>query len=112
MNLEMDTDNHRVFISASFDEVKSKLDPAFSYLIFKGAPANSKGERIREIKNNIACFQKGVSEEVVYHDESTGEYFWVIKIDSNIRDDCIQEFVDLNLAKEMTIYIFSNSPER
>ena len=112
MNVQMDTGNSRVFISATFDEVKSKLDPAFNYLIFKGAPGSSKGERFREIKNKIACYRQGVSEEAAYHDESTGEDFLVIKIDSDIRDDCLQEFVDLNLANDMTIYIFSNSPER
>ncbi len=112
MNLQIDTENSRVFIPATFDEIKSKLDPVFSYLIFKGVPGNSKGERFREIKNKIACFRQGVSEEAVYHDESTGEDFLVIKIDSDIREDCIQEFVDLNLTKDMTIYIFSNLPER
>ncbi len=109
MIVRKDTGNSRVFISATFDEVKSQLDLAFNYFIFKGAPGRSKGERLQEIKNKIACLRQGVSEEAVYHDESTGEDFLVIKIDSDIRQDCIQEFVDLNLAEDMTIYIFCKS---
>lgn len=108
----MDTENSRVSISATFDEVKSMLDPAFNYFIFKWMPAIVNGQQFWNIKNKIECFRQNVSEEAVYHDECTGENFWVIKIDSEIQNDCIQEFVDLNLAKDMTIYIFSNSLER
>jgi hypothetical protein len=108
----VDTRKNFACISASFDEVKGKLDPAFSYLIVRAGPGSSIGEHIWDIKDKIECFRPGSGEEVVYHDESTGENFLVIKIDSDIRDNCIQEFMDLNLAKDMTIYIFSDSPER
>ena len=105
----MDTGHGRVFISATFDEVKSRLDPAFNYLIFKEVQAISNGKHLWDIKNKFECFRQNVLEETVYHDESTGKNFLVIKIDADIRDDCIQEFVNMNLEKDMTIYIFSNS---
>jgi len=105
----MDIRKGRIATLASFDEIKSKLDPKFGYLIFKSNAEALEDIKFGEIENRIACFRQDIIEEATYYDEATGEAFLVIKLNANVRDGCMQEFTTLNLPKGVTIYIFSNS---
>ena len=109
MDVQIDTKKGRIATPASFDEIKSKLDPKFGYLIFKSNTEESEDIKLGEIENRIACFRQGIIEEAAYYDEATGEAFLVIKLNADVRDGCIQEFTTLNLPKGVTIYIVSNS---
>ena len=109
MDVRIDIRNGRIATPASFDEIKSKLDPKFGYLIFKSNAEALEDIKFGEIENRVACFRQGIIEEAAYYDEATGEAFLVIKLNADVRDDCIQEFTALNLPKGVTIYIFSNS---
>jgi hypothetical protein len=108
-NIEMDIKKDRIVTSASFDEIKSKLDPEFGYLILRSNSEALEDIHFGEIENRIACFRQGIIEETTYYDEATGEAFLTIKLSADVRDGCIQEFSTLNLPKGVTIYIFSNS---
>lgn len=109
MNVLVDVKKDRLSSPASFDEIKSKLDPEFGYLIFRGKSKELEDIHFGEIEDRIVCFRQGILEETTYYDEATGEAFWVIKLNADVRDGCIQEFTTLNLPKGVTIYIFSNS---
>ncbi len=109
MDVQIDTKKGRIATPTSFDEIKSKLDPKFDYLIFKSNTEELEDIKLGEIENRIACFRQGIIEEAAYYDEATGEAFLVIKLNADVRDGCIQEFNALNLPKGLTIYIFSNS---
>ena len=99
------------YFQASFKEIKTSLDPAFSYLIFKSALKDENDINFDDIENRIECFRNGVVEEKIFYDEAAEENFLVIKLNSDVRDGCIQEFSMLNLPKGVTIYIFSNSQQ-
>lgn len=109
MDVRMDIRKGRIATPASFDEIKSKLDPKFGYLIFKSNSEELEDIHFGDIENRIACFRQGIIEETTYYDEATGEAFLTIKLSADVRDGCIQEFSTLNLPKGVTIYIFSNS---
>ena len=109
MDVRMDIKKGRIATPASFDEIKSKLDPEFGYLIFKSDAEELEDIKLGEIENRIACFRQDIIEEATYYDEATGEVFLVIKFNADVRDGCMQEFTTLNLPKGATIYIFSNS---
>jgi len=109
MDVRMDIRKGGIATPASFDEIKSKLDPKFGYLIFKSNAEALEDIKFGEIENRIACFRQGIIEKATYYDEATGEAFLVIKLNADVRDGCIQEFTTLNLPTGVTIYIFSNS---
>ena len=109
MDVRIDTKKGRIDTPASFDEIKSKLDPKFSYLIFKSNAEALENIKLGEIEDRIACYRQDIIEEATYYDEATGEAFLVIKLNADVRDGCIQEFTTLNLPKGVTIYIVSNS---
>ena len=109
MDVRMDIRNGRIATPASFDEIKSKLDPKFGYLIFKSNAEALEHIKFGDIENRIACFRQDIIEKATYYDEATGEAFLVIKLNADVRDGCIQEFTTLNLPTGVTIYIFSNS---
>ena len=104
----MDT---RTSIPTSFEEIRNGLDPFYSYMIFENDEKSGKSVEFLKIKAVFEQHEKGVFEQILYQEKTTGRVLLVIKLNPDLAVMIKQEILNINLPKNIAIYFYSNNRE-
>ncbi len=98
-------------IPSSFAEIKRNLDPAYGYMVFEKAVDSEGSGEFEEIIPLLSRIKKGVFEHVVHRDKVKGRLVLVVKLEPNLTDKVTQEFLNIMLPKDITLYVYGSRPE-
>ncbi len=101
--------NTHTSIPTSFEEIRNGLDPSYSYMIFESNEKSEKSVVFLKIKAIFEQYEKGVFEQILYQEKTTGRLLLVIKLNPDLAVMIKQENLNINLPKNIAIYFYSNN---
>jgi len=101
--------NTHTSIPTSFEEIRKELDPSYSYMIFESDEKFRKSVVFLKIKAVFEQYEKGVFEQILYQEKTTGRVLLVIKLNPDLSVMIKQEILNINLPKNIAIYFYSNN---
>ena len=96
-------------IPTSFEEIRNELDPSYSYMIFESDEKYGKSAVFLKSKAVFEQYEKGVFEQILYREKTTGRLLLVIKLNPDLAVMIKQEILNINLPKNIAIYFYSNN---
>jgi hypothetical protein len=98
-------------IPSNIDEIKQKLDPAFSYLFFEKDVRPEEASSFDEITSLLSRYHKGINKKALYYDDTVNLLFLVVELVPRQKDKIISEFLNVQLPGNITFYIYGDRPE-
>jgi hypothetical protein len=95
-------------ISASFGQIKKKLDPAFTYLVFEQENVEFLEKSFQEITRTLAAQEKIKFEVQAYRDADRSKVCLVLKTGPEAGEILKARFLDFNFSKDITFYVFDS----
>ena len=94
-------------IPTSFEKIRNGLDPSYRYMIFEYDKKSRKSAACIKIKVIFERYEKGILEQILYREKTSGRLLLVTKINPDIAGMIKQEILNINLPKNLSIYFYS-----
>ena len=100
----MDQENH--INCSAFTEIKTNLDPGYSYLLFERAGVSDSHLQFENIEEVLSKFKRGILEYKHYFDRTKGALLLTVKLDPEHRDDIIEKLINIGWPEDIMFYIY------
>ena len=95
-------------VPTSFEEIRKRLDPSYSYIIFEKQPDSGGCDEFWEIIPFLERLKKEDLVQEVHFDRESKKCFLVVKTGPEETDRIIQEFLDLKMPKHILCFIYDS----
>lgn len=99
----------RTPIPISFEEIRNALDPSYCYMIFETDEKSRNSVAFLKIKAVFEQYEKGVFEQILYREKTSGSLLRVTKFNPDIAVVIKQKILNINLPKNISIYFYSRN---
>jgi len=107
-----DMDSDRKPILADFGEIKRKLDPSFTYVVFEREAGAGEEEACSEIIGLFSRLKKRVITRDRYLDQSTGRSMLVITIEPGDAESLMEDLFEAGLPRDVLYYLLQGVSEK
>jgi hypothetical protein len=95
--------------SSSFTEIKQRLDPDCSYVIFEKTIKSQKNKKFEEVHAVLSQIKKGILNQETHQDVKKKQLYLVVKLDPNQTEGIIEVILTIKLPEDITFYIYKSS---
>ena len=94
-------------VSATFEKIKQRLDPAFSYVIFEKDGAADKNPWI-ELYASLGGLNLPVLELKTFEDPGRGKVLLVARLEAGRTYAIMEEMIGARLPKDIVFYVYGS----
>lgn len=93
-------------VVSTFSEIKKRLDPRYSFVIFEREEVCGRGPPFREILPELGQLGKGVLERATYREEAGKRLFLVLKLEPSESDRIIEKILMIKLPEDISCSVY------
>jgi hypothetical protein len=99
-------------ILADFGEIKRKLDPSFSYVVFEREAGAGEEEACSEIIRLFSRLKKRVIKSDLYLDRRTGRSMFVVTIGPGDAESIMEDLFETRPPRDVLYYLLQGVSEK
>ena len=104
--LQGDMEQGKNPISPTFAEIKRKLDPAFSYMVFEKEEGSGEGGDFYEVIQTLSALKNRDLGRQICRDVSRGKMLLVIKMEPEEAEVVMQEIIETGFSRQINYYLY------